>query len=635
MCGIAGVFEYASGRAADASVVGAMLASIVHRGPDDRGLHVDREVALGSRRLAIIDIAGGHQPMANEDGSVVAVCNGEIYNYRELAERLRRRGHRIATTSDTEVLVHLYEDLGDDLVHELRGMFAFALWDAKRRRLLVARDRVGIKPLYLVDTGARLVFGSEIKAVLQDPSVGRELNPDALVRLLALKYVPAPRTLFEGVQALPPGHLLTCDSRGPVQRRWWQLSYLPETGEGRSEEELVLRLADLLDDAVRSHLVSDVPFGALLSGGLDSSTVVALMARHLANPVKTFAVGYGGDDASLSELPYARLVAERYGTDHHELVMTASDLIEQLPRLVWHLDQPIVDEACLPNHLVAALAATHVKMVLTGEGGDELFAGYARYSGDRLSPFARRVPAALLSLMVAGADQLPRLRRAKLALRALAEPDEARRLLAWFPLAHDDVLGALVDPVLRQEVDLGGAEADIAAELARTDAREPLSRMLAVDTALWLPDDLLARGDKTSMAASLEARVPLLDHPLVEFAAGLPPSMKLRGRTRKYLLRKTVEPWLPPAVVHRPKRGFPTPVSSWLRGEASEFLHDHVNEATVRRRGLLHWPTVARLLTEHDRRHADHGPMLFGLLSLELWHEAYLDASARTEVVPG
>lgn len=634
MCGICGVYDYSRGEPTDGHLLGEMLTVIHHRGPDDEGIYRDRGVALGMRRLSIIDLSGGKQPMSSEDGSIVVVYNGETYNYQQLTERLRRSGHVFSSASDTEVIVHLYEELGEDCVHELRGMYAFALWDARRQRLLLVRDRLGIKPLYYTQVDGKLIFGSEIKALLQHPAVQPRLDPEGLSNFLSLKYVPAPQTMFAGILALPPGHLLTCDAEGITVRPYWDLSFARNEDGRRSEESYAEQLEELLRESVRLELVSDVPFGAFLSGGLDSSTVVALMSQFLDAPVKTFSVGFEGDGAAYSELPYARLVADRYQTDHHEVIVTPHDLIELAEKVVWHLDQPIADEAALANYKVAELASRHVKMVLTGEGGDELFAGYARYSGEKLSSIFQKVPAPARSLVLSATERLPGLRRPKIALYALAQTEEVTRLTNWFPLFNRERKAALLSPDFKRE--LGDVTSDhvFANQLARTDARDPLSRMLYVDTKLWLPDDLLARGDKTSMAASLEARVPLLDHKLVEFAAALPPHFKLRGLTRKYLLRKVSRKWLPAEIIDRKKKGFPIPIAVWFRKEARTFLRDLLSPETVRRRGLFDPAYVERLLDDHDRGHADHGSLLWGLVNVELWHRIFLDAQPGEERGP-
>jgi asparagine synthase (glutamine-hydrolysing) len=631
MCGICGFYDYKTHDRADRHVLDDMLNVIRHRGPDDSGEYLDQDVALGMRRLSIIDLSGGKQPISNEDGTIVTVFNGEIYNFQVLREQLASRGHALRTASDTEVIVHLYEDFGEDCVQHLRGMFGFALWDARRRRLFVARDRLGIKPLYFAVSGGRLIFGSEIKAILQHPVAQVHLNIEGLSKFLSLKYVPAPHTMFEGVYALPPGCSLTCDANGIKIRRYWDVSFTNRgTGE-RSEESYAEQLDALLRECVKLHLVSDVPFGAFLSGGLDSSTIVALMSHFLNEPVKTYSVGFQGDAEAFSELPYARMVAKKYETDHHEVFIRPHDLINLSEKVVWHLDQPVADEACLANYMVAELASRQVKMVLTGEGGDELFAGYARYAGERLSPLFQHLPRAAKSVALAASGRLPGLRRQKVALYALCQPDEVNRLVNWFPLFNSEAKQALLSEDLKQYVNGGDASAVFAEHLARTDATDPLNRMLYVDTKLWLPDDLLARGDKMSMAASLEARVPLLDHQLVEFAAALPQHLKVKGLTRKYLLRKVGQALLPPEIIRRKKKGFPMPVSLWFRKEARSFLRDVLSPSALQRRGLFNPAFVEKLLSEHENGFADHGSLLWGLLSIELWQRVFMDSRQRPE----
>ena len=629
MCGICGVYEYKHQATVDRQLLCSMLQVIQHRGPDDEGMHLDGAVGLGNRRLSIIDLPGGRQPIYNEDGSIVIVFNGEIYNYRDLATQLRQRGHVFTTASDTEAIVHLYEDLGEDCVRELRGMFAFAIWDSRRRRLFLVRDRLGIKPLYYTELSDRLIFGSEIKAILQHPAVQARLDLEGLSNFLTLKYVPAPQTMFDGIFALPPGHVLTCDESGVTIRSYWDLSFARDGVRRESEAAYAEQLEALLQESVKIHLISDVPFGAFLSGGIDSSTVVALMSRFLSEPVKTFSVGFEGDGGEFSELPYARLVAEQYQTDHHEILMRPQDVIDLTEKIVWHLDQPVADEAALPNYMVAELASQHVKMVLTGEGGDELFAGYARYAGERLSPLFRYIPGSVKSLALAVSARVPGLRRPKLALYALCQPDEVARLTNWFSLFNHEMKTALLSEAVRRALNGASTSSVFAEHLRRTDATDPLSRMLYVDTKLWLPDDLLARGDKTSMAASIEARVPLLDHKLVEFAASLPPDLKLKRLTRKYLLRKVSRAWLPAPIIDRKKKGFPVPISVWFRNEARSFVRDILSRQAIRQRGLFDPGSVEKLLDEHETGFADHGSAVWGLLSVELWHRLFIDAQPR------
>jgi len=634
MCGICGVHPYGTDKPINAHDLEAMLSSIRHRGPDDEGTYVTQNVALGSRRLSIIDLVGGNQPIFNEDGSVVVVFNGEIYNYQELRRQLHARGHTFRTASDTEVIAHLYEDRGDDCVRELRGMFAFALWDARKRRLLLARDRLGIKPVYYSARRGLLVFGSEIKALLKHPEVEAKANVEALGHFLSLKYVPAPQTMFDGIEALPPGHLLTCDSRGPVVRSYWQLSFAGHYASRRSEESYAEELSVLLRESVKLHLVSDVPFGAFLSGGVDSSTIVALMSQLLPAPVKTFSVGFDGDGQAVSELPYARLVAERFATDHHEVFVRAEDLVAHAEKVVWHLDQPIADPATLANYMVSRLAERYVKMVLTGEGGDELFGGYARHAGDKLAPLFARVPGPAKAAALAAVHRLPRFHRPKQALYALCQPDETSRLVNWFPLFTPEMKAALLTDDFRAMLN-GTSAAQVFAEcLAHTDATDPLSRMLYLDTSLWLPDDLLARGDKTSMAASIEARVPLLDHTVVEFAATVPPRLKVKGFARKYLLKKVARRWLPPSIIQRKKQGFPIPLSEWFRADARTFLRDVLSPAAIQRRGIFE-PGYVQGMIDRNERGESYGPRLWALLNVELWFRLFIDQSSSSSSFRG
>ena len=629
MCGICGVYEYKNQKPVDGRCLAVMLQTIHHRGPDDEGEYHDEGIALGMRRLSIIDLSTGKQPIFNEDGTVLIVFNGEIYNYLELTEQLQRRGHVFSTASDTEVIVHLYEELGRDCVHELRGMFAFALWDTRRRSLFIARDRLGIKPLYYTLVGERLVFGSEVKAILQHPEVTARLNLEALSHYLSLKYVPAPQTMFQDILALPPGHTLMCDERGVAIRPYWDLSFAYASDNHKREEEYAEELVELLGESVKLRLRSDVPFGAFLSGGIDSSTMVALMSHFLNEPVKTFSVGFDGSNNTSDELPYARLIAQKYHTEHREIIIRPQDFVDLAEEVMWHLDQPIADQATMATYMVSKLAARHVKMVLTGEGGDETFAGYSRYAGERFAPLFRYIPEQVKSLALAASSRLPGLRRPKIALYALCQPDEATRYANWFPLFNKDMKAALLSEDSTSETDATRTDQVFAQHLARTDAVAPMNRMLYVDTKLWLVDFLLLRGDKLTMAASLEARVPFLDHKLVEFAAVLPPHLKLKGLTRKYLLKEVSRSWLPDEIVNRWKEGFPIPISLWFRNEARTFVHDILAPAAIRRRGLFAPHYVERLLEEHQSGFADHSNLLWGLASVELWHRLFIDSQPQ------
>jgi asparagine synthase (glutamine-hydrolysing) len=623
MCGIAGILKLSLDGLASADVLDRMLESIIHRGPDEDGKLVDGPLAMGMRRLSIIDLTDGQQPIFDESNRYGVVFNGEIYNYRELREQLLSRGHQLKTRSDTEVIVHLYEELGQDCVSQLRGMFCFAIWDRQRQEVFIARDRLGIKPLYYSKINGDFVFGSEIKSILQHPGASASLDLPSLSQYLSLKYVPSPRTLFAGIQSLPPGHSILV-SRGNIRiEKYWDLSFSkPEVF--LSEIEYSERLLELLRESISLHLRSDVPFGAFLSGGLDSSTIVALMAEQISAPVKTFSVGFGGPGLS-DELPYAQQVATHFGCEHHILRITSGDFIALAEDVLWHLDQPIADQATVATYMVAKLARQHVKMVLTGEGGDELFAGYARYAGERHSRLFTYLPDSAGALLRATTRALPGLRRARIAVGALTYQDEATRFANWFPMFGDDAKRQL----------LSSAEADIQKgaawlfqeQLKNCDAKSSLDRMLYVDTKLWLADYLLLRGDKLTMANSLEARVPFLDHKVVEFAAQLPPNLKLRGTTGKYLLKQVARKLLPPQIIDRPKQGFPIPIDRWLRNEAKSMMQDLLSADALARRNILNPTMVQRLIQEHISGFANHATQLWGLMSVEMWMRKFIDHS--------
>ena len=623
MCGIAGILNLDTSRMAPADVLDRMLASIRHRGPDDDGRLVDGELAMGMRRLSIIDLADGKQPIFDESGRYAVVFNGEIYNYRELREQLISRGHTFKTHSDTEVIVHLYEELGKGCLEHLRGMFGFAVWDNQTRELFVARDRLGIKPVYFAERDGTLLFASEIKALLDHPLLSASLDLRALSDYVSLKYVPAPRTLFENVRSLLPGHYLIARDGRIETTQYWDLSFA-KPARAKSEEEYLEELESLLRESVRLRLRSDVPFGAFLSGGVDSSVIVALMADELSEPVKTFSVGFAGSDGG-DELPYAKIVADRFGCDHHTLSISYDDFLRHAERVLYHLDQPIADQATVATHMVAGLARRHVKMVLTGEGGDELFAGYARYKGEQYSPWTRCWPGFLGAAVRSGATMLPGMRRGKIAINALTIRDEATRFANWFPMFSDDAKATLLDQWSDEQA--SGAHHVFARYLKQCDARSPLDRMLYCDTKAWLVDYLLLRGDKLTMANSLEARVPILDHKLVEFAARLPAELKVRGGTRKYLLKKLASKLLPDRIVHRKKQGFPIPIDRWLREEAKPLVHEMLSEESLRRRGLFNPRVVQSMIRKHESQYANHATELWGLVSVEMWMRQFVDRS--------
>jgi asparagine synthase (glutamine-hydrolysing) len=627
VCGICGIVD--RDQPDLSQIQQQMLDVISHRGPDDRGTYYEPGVALGMQRLSIIDLAGGKQPIYNEDESIVVVLNGEIYNYRLLRREMEVRGHKFRTASDTEVIVHLYETYGIDCVRYLRGMFAFALWDSNQQSLLAARDHLGVKPLYYTECEGQFIFASEIKSILRHPAIEARLNLKALSDYLSLRYVPAPKTLFEDIHTLPPGHRIIHISGRTRIERYWDVEFSePSPADTLSDDEYLRQLEALLKESVEMQLMSDVPFGAFLSGGIDSSIVVALMSRFQNSPVKTFSAGFHGDGTDeYNELPYARMVARHLRTDHHEVIVTPDDFLKYNEKLVWHLDQPLADYTEIAYYMVSHLASRQVKMVLTGEGGDELFAGYARYGGERYVPLVSRLPSSVRTLAVKTSDQYGGMRRAKAALYALSHTDEADRHINWLPNFNGKRKKALLSHDVKSTLGHYHTSNVFEEKLAASSTDNRLNRMLYTDTKLWLPDYLLSRGDKLTMSASLEGRVPLLDHKFVEFAARLPTRFKINGNRHKYLLKKAAADYLPPEIIRRKKKGFPVPVPNWLRKEANPYMRDLLSKRHINRRGLFNHAYVEQLMREHEVGFADHATMLYGLINLEHWFTHFIDAS--------
>jgi asparagine synthase (glutamine-hydrolysing) len=623
MCGIVGIIG-STERPAALEDVRRMCAAIVHRGPDDEGVYLGNNgrVGLGMRRLSIIDIETGHQPVRNEDGSVWVVFNGEIYNFRELRRELEGRGHTFYTATDTEVIVHLYEDYGTRCVEHLRGMFAFALWDDRRETLLLARDRLGIKPLYYAEAGGRLLFASELKAILQMPDVERTLDWNAAGHLFSFLSTPPAQSIIAGVRKLEPGHILIAPlGEKPRVHRYWDVRFEPD--HGRSEEFFIERLRELLEESVKLHLVSDVPLGAFLSGGIDSSAVVAGMARLTSSPVKTFSIGFADQD--YNELGHARLVAERFGTDHHELVLQP-DALGIVEDLAWHLDEPFGDSSAIPTYMVSKLAAGHVKVVLSGDGGDELFAGYDKYLVEQQER-QRFLPAPVRSALGVIGRAMPDGMKGRNLLRHLALTGPERYLDAVTLFRREEQ-----QQLLRPEAFEQLANADHAAGYGRSIARANGNWLSAVqywDLKGYLPLDILTKVDRMSMAHSIETRVPLLDHKVVEFAATIPPDLLLRHGTTKYIFKRAMEGILPDSILNRPKHGFGVPLGRWFRGQLGNFVRDLLLSERSRRRGILNPAYVERLIRLHEQgRPLDL--QLWTLISFELWCRTFLDRGART-----
>jgi asparagine synthase (glutamine-hydrolysing) len=633
MCGIVGIVA-APGTPPPPEAIGhAMNAAITHRGPDDEGLYRDDQAMIGMRRLSIIDLAGGHQPVHNEDGTIQCVFNGEIYNFRELRAELQACGHRFYTSSDTEVIVHGYEEWGEACFARMDGMFGLALWNTRTRTLVLARDRFGEKPLFYshvadgqsqggAGRGGRLLFASELKSLLQVPGFRREISPEAVRAYVCFGYVPTPGSIFDGVQKLPPGHLLRFVDGKVTVSRYYQLDLSPK--HALTEVEAERELARLLDQAVASRLVSDVPFGAFLSGGIDSSVVVALMARHLSQPVRTFSVGF--HERESDERSAAKRVSRHLGTEHHELVVEP-DAVEILQSLVWYLDEPFADSSAVPTFLVAKLARAHVKMVLTGDAGDEAFAGYDRYLRYlKLMGLGALKPAAAATAAMAGhlvpAERGFRLRRIAERLRQPFPDSYLSGVAVTREDIADDLLGEAVSPAANGHYGGLGAVANA------SDGLDVLDRCIAIDFASYLPDDVLVKVDRMAMANSLEGRAPLLDPRVVEFGVRLPRALRIKNHRGKYLLRKVAARWLPHEILNKPKHGFGIPLAKWFRGPLAGLAGDLLASQAFRERGLMRPAAAQRYLQDHLAGKADHGELLWLVLSLELWARRYLDAPA-------
>ncbi len=609
------------------------MRSRLHRGPDDGGILCAGPVGLAHRRLSIIDLSpAGHQPMGNEDGSIWIVFNGEIYNFQELRPDLLQRGHRFRSQTDTEVILHLYEAHGVECLSRLRGMFAFAIWDGPNRQLFLARDRLGKKPLYYQVDAEALRFASEAKAILQDPAVAVRPDPAGISQYLTYGYVPGAGSAFQGLRRLPPAHYLLCrDGRVEVER-YWRLRR--DRKAVQSEAAWCEEIRARLEEAVRLRLVSDVPLGAFLSGGIDSSAVVAMMSRIGKGPVKTFSIGFA--EPEYDELTHARRVAERFSTEHHELVVRP-DAAAILPKLAWHYDEPFGDSSAVPTYAVAQITREHVTVALNGDAGDENFGGYDRYLASCLAASFDRWPGAgvLQQAIRTGLHLWPRrgrrtgiLQRGRRFLEGLAEPPE-RRYARWFCHFHGERKTDLCTPEFRR----AAGEADdlevLLAAYRESDAPDFGDAILGVDSALYLPDDLLVKVDIASMAHSLEARSPFLDHEFMEFAATIPFDLKVRGRTKKYILKQALRGLLPGSILDRPKMGFGVPIDHWLRHDLRELAHDTLLGPRAASRGYFHQEAVARLLDEHVRGKANWQYLLWTLLMLELWHRTHVDSDGE------
>ena len=623
MCGIAGRFNYDPLRPVARDVLEAMTDSMTHRGPDAAGYHLAPGIGLGHRRLSIIDLSTGDQPLANENGTVWTVFNGEIYNFAEVRAELLAHGHRFRTNSDTEVIVHGYEQWGERCVDKFRGMFAFAVWDATARRLVLARDRVGVKPLYYAEIPGRgIVFGSELKALLEDPEVPRAWRPDAIDAFLTLLYIPAPATIYQGIHKLEPGHVLVAEKGSFRTFRYWDLEFTGD-GDARREQDYLEELDALLRESVALRQIADVPLGAFLSGGIDSSAVAAYMVETSSRPPLTISVGF--DHAKYDELAHAKRVAEHLGCEFHPRTVTP-DIVTLLPKLAWHFDEPFADSSAVPTYYVSKAARELVTVALSGDGGDELWAGYTRHRVERWEQNARTVLGPAAGIAGALAHALPLSVKGARSLRHLASrPDQAYAIKHAYGMFEPDAKARLYSGDFAASVRHADPFAMFRQVYARCASRDPLDRGLYTDVHTYMIDDILTKVDRMSMAVSLEAREPLLDHRLLEFAARVPTSLKLKDGRGKYLLRKALERKVPREILERGKQGFEAPIAEWLRGPLAPMAESLLGDGRLRDRGVFDGREVSRLWTEHRDGRADHRHRLWQLMMLELWFRQFID----------
>jgi asparagine synthase (glutamine-hydrolysing) len=630
MCGICGIVNFNASESVDRQLLESMTSAQAHRGPDDHGYFLEQNVGLGHRRLSIIDLSGGKQPMFNEDGSVVVVFNGEIYNYAELSADLVSRGHRFATRSDTETIVHAYEEYGNDCMRDFRGMFAFAIWDRRRRRLTLVRDRLGIKPVYYYAGKDFLVFGSEIKSLLRHPGVPREVDPEAVDLYLSLRYVPGPRTMFKGIFKLQPGHALTADEGGVKIRKYWDLKY---TSDRRIDLE---EFRNLLEESVRLRLISEVPLGVFLSGGLDSTAMLAMMSKFSSGErVKTFSVGYetdGTNDPEIeeaNEFTFARQAAAHFGAEHHEFKLSAAGFRDAIPMMVRHLDEPMADPTCIPLYFISKLARNYITVVLSGEGADETMAGYTFYRRmlaleklrRQMGPFSAAFPK--LAALPLGDSARAYLRRAGSSVES-----HYRGMVKGLSL---ETRLALTGPARVQTCD-NRLDETFGNYFAQVSGASALNRMLYVDTKVWLPEDLLVKADKMTMATAVELRVPFLDHKLVEYIASLPDEAKIQGNLGKWILRQVMGNSIPPSILHRAKKGFPMPAAAWFRSELREFVRDTLLARDAACRNYFSRQAVEELVARQERGKISGFQEIWSLLVFESWHKEFIEVCEPTRL---
>ena len=632
MCGIAGSCNF-TGKKVERPDIERMIKTLVHRGPDDEGIYISADqfpnaaaqVGLGHRRLNIIDLQTGHQPMSNEDGSIWIVCNGEIYNFLELRERLLSKGHRFKTKSDTEVILHLYEDEDLSCLRALRGMFAFAIWDNKKQRLFLARDRIGKKPLVYYQDNGNFFFASEIKALLQN-GIKREVDLGSIDYFLTYGYIPSPQSIFKGIAKLLPGHILTYERKGLAIERYWRINYKKQKITFDESKE---RLKEILTESVKLRLISDVPLGAFLSGGMDSSVVVALMSKLSSSSVKTFSIGF--EEKDYSELKFARKIAERFNTEHREFVVKP-DAFEILNKLVWHYNEPFGDSSCIPSYYVAKMSREFVPVALNGDGGDESFVGYERYRGMQIARHLKHIPKPLIKAMLSLCKTKSRYRYMERFLKGMLNyTDEWRRYASWISYFQEEDKQYLYSDCFK--AGLNGDTVGYILKLAeQSDLCSVAEKAMEVDINSNLPEDLLVKMDIATMANSLEARAPFLDHNVMEFAASLPITFKMRSFKLKYLLKEVAGDLLPKEILQRRKMGFAVPLDKWFRGSLRQFAYKTLLDKKCLERGYFRKEFIKTLLDEHISGESNHGSRIWSLLNLEIWHRTFIDAAVPQEL---
>ncbi len=624
MCGICGRVEFGKKKAVDKELLGKMCDAVKHRGPDDVGFYFGNFVGLGHRRLSIIDLDAGHQPISNEDGTLCIVFNGEIYNFVELKKTLVKKGHIFKTDSDTEVILHAYEEYGEKSLSMFIGMFAFAIWDDRKEELFIARDRLGQKPLHYAIYDGKFVFASEIKSILEDKSFPKKVHLNSLHDYLTYQYVPHPYSIFEGVMKLPPGCFMTLRNGKIKIEKYWELSFANKIT--LSENEACERLWDLLTDATRIRLRSDVPLGVFLSGGLDSSIIAYIMSELLDRPVKTFSIGF--EEEKFNELNHARKVANIIGAEHHEFTVKP-DALDILPKLVWHYNEPFADPSALPTYYVSKITRQNVTVALNGDAGDENFAGYRRYAAHKTAALFQKIPKLLredIPMSAFGLKNADGYLTGK--LRRFIEGHSASpafRHVQWFSIFDNLMKEKYYTAAFKSAVQNRNSYSLMGEFFDNSDASDVIDKALYVDTMTYLPDDLLVKVDVATMANSLEARSPFIDHRVMEFSASISPNLKLKGKTSKYILKKMAEGKLPKDITNRSKMGFRLPVDEWFRGELKEYSQDMLLSKKHRERGYFSGKKIEEMLNEHITGKFNHGYRLWSLLNLEIWHQTFMD----------